>query len=368
MNPRCILRKESRWSVMKHDWRSGLPFRKHPLLAAVLCLAVSIAGCSTPAPSDLPQLTTFSGPVMGTRFTVKVVGLPESMDVETLGREIGQQLLEVDALMSTYRADSELSRFNRSDQTDWFDVSPDTAAVIGQAGRIAVLTGGAFDVTMGPVINLWSFGPDEAEARVPQPEQLERAAARTGYQKVEVRTSPPALKKSRADLSIDLSGIAKGFAVDKIAELLQSRGIDNYMVEVGGEIRANGHNREGHPWRIAVESPLPGVRKIHRTLGLNDSGMATSGDYRDYFEKDGVRYCHIIDPRTARPITHKLASASVLAPSCMRADALATGLMVLGPEEGYKLAIREGLAVLFIIKDDTGFIEKMTPEFKAMIE
>jgi len=304
---------------------------------------------------------------MGTWFTVKVVELPDSVDAETLKREIDAELAGIDALMSTYRPDSELSRLNRFNESDWFAVSPETAAVIDEAVEVGRLSGGAFDVTVAPLVNLWNFGPDKRTSdHVPSPAEIEEAKARIGLENIEVRLTPPGVRKKRGDLSIDLSGIAKGFAVDQVAEHIERRGIRNYMVDVGGEVKARGRNPSGKPWQIAIESPVTDTREIHKVLGLDGLAVATSGDYRNYFEQAGVRYCHILDPRSGRPITHKLASVSVLGPSCTRADAWATALMVLGPEEGYNLAVEEKLAALFLVKTGSGFVEKATPRFEEV--
>jgi thiamine biosynthesis lipoprotein len=165
-----------------------------------------------------------------------------------------------------------------------------------------------------------------------------------------------------------LSAIAKGFAVDRIAEHLERLGIRNYLVEIGGELRARGHNAQGKPWQVAIESPQAGMRAIHRVLSCDGLAMATSGDYRNFFEEHGKQYSHIIDPRLGRPVSHGLASVTVLDPSCARADALATALMVLGPDAGYELAFEEGLTVLLIVKHDGKLVEKATPSFRDLIE
>ncbi|OHB70276.1 MAG: hypothetical protein A2V70_17065 [Planctomycetes bacterium RBG_13_63_9] len=333
-----------------------------------LCAATLIFGCS-PAGSRTARApespTTLSGETMGTSYTVKVVALPQTVELEMLRQEIQETLSRIDGLMSTYRAESEISRFNRYDGIDWFVVSPETASVVHEAVRLGELTEGAFDVTVGPLVNLWSFGPEKDSAqRVPSPGEIASVRQRVGFRNLAVRISPPALRKNRNDLYVDLSGIAKGFAVDQIAEHLDFRGIEDYMVEIGGEIRAKGHNHRGIPWRLAVESPLADRRMVHRVVSLENAAMATSGDYRNYFEKDGTRYCHIIDSRSGRPVAHGLASATVIGPSCSRADALATALMVLGPDAGFELAQREHLAVFLLLKTDTGFVEKSTAEFR----
>ena len=239
--------------------------RPYPTCRVVLLLGLAaLAGaCRRPPAEQSPQPVTFSGPTMGTRFTVKVVDLPKHVEVEALKREILDKLGGLEALMSTYDPDSELSRLNRFEGPDWFDVSPQTAAVVDEALRIGELTDGAFDVTVAPLVSLWNFGPARPTIdRVPSNAQIEEAKARVGFRRIEVRRSPPGVRKERKDVSIDLSGIAKGFAADRLAEHLEHRGIRNYMVDVGGEVKARGRNPRGKPWQIAVESPLMSTRQI----------------------------------------------------------------------------------------------------------
>ena len=334
-----------------------------PTVAALCGVVLILCACNRHVPGTLPPMIVITGPTMGTQYTVKIVNLPEALDAERFSSGIQEKLTQLDELMSTYLPDSELSRFNRFDRNDWFEVSEDTALVIDQAVQMGEITGGAFDVTVGPLVNLWHFGPEVDSFNViPSDEQIAEAKRKTGLHHIHVRHSPPRVLKTQPDITVDLSGIAKGFAVDRVAEHLEHNGIKNYLVEIGGDLRANGHNQHGRPWRIAIESPVADMRKIQRTVPLRNSAMATSGDYRNYFESGGQLYSHIIDPRTGRPVEHRLVSVTVFDPSCTRADALATALMVLGPEAGYRFAVGEKLPALFIITTNTGFVEKATPD------
>jgi len=302
---------------------------------------------------------------MGTTYTVKIVrpraGIPEN---DALHKAIEAELDTVDRAMSTYRDDSELSRFNASTSTDWFEVSPETAEVVALALRIGRASGGAYDVTVEPLVRLWNFGahPSAADA-VPSDEAIEKAMKLVGQEHLAVRFDPPALKKDLPGLRVDLSSIAKGDAVDRVAQLLDAGGCENYMVEVGGEVRARGHNASGRPWQIAIERPGDGPKQVYRVVPLAGRAMATSGDYRNYFERDGRRYSHLIDPRTGRPITHRLASATVLADDCAEADAWATALLILGPESGMKLAEQEGITTDFLIREGDTFVEWRSSTF-----
>jgi thiamine biosynthesis lipoprotein len=238
--------------------------------------------------------------------------------------------------------------------------------VIRSGLEISRKSGGAFDLTIGPLVNLWGFGPDNPDARIPSEEKIRTEKRRTGYAHLKIRSNPPALKKNRADIYCDLAAIAKGYAVDRLSGLLEGQRLDNFLVEIGGEIRTKGKNRKNRPWKIGIASP-DDPQGIHGVVDVSNSAMATSGDYRNYFEKDGIRYSHTIDPSTGYPIRHNLASVTVIAGSCMVADAMATAINVLGPEKGFDLALRENLAVYMIIRENNGFLDKQTPQFSAIM-
>ncbi len=305
---------------------------------------------------------------MGTTYTVKLTQLPPEVSAAQLKRLVDEALMEVNRQMSTYDPNSELSRWNAAGE-DWFGVSADTARVVAEALRISRLSDGALDVTVGPLVKLWKFGPGaaSAEAASPSPERLAAARALVDYQRVDVETNPPRVRRRIAGGSVDLSAIAKGFGVDRAAEVLEAAGVENYMVEIGGEVRARGNNAAGVPWTIAIETPRPDARTVFRAVRLRQASLATSGDYRNYREIEGRRYCHLIDPRTGRPIDHQLASVSVIHSSCMTADAWATALSVLGPEQAMRTAEQNGLDVLLIVRVDGGFECRTTAGFAALL-
>ena len=310
---------------------------------------------------------TFRGPTMGTAWTVKIAdpGL-DDRSRETVAETIQTVLDQVDQRMSTWKDDSELSLLNR--HTDGpYQVSDELMDVLVRAAEIHRLTGGAFDITVGPLVNAYGFGPD-APPQVPTEDELKALKNHTGMDKLILNRKDGTVSKKNPDLYCDLSGIAKGHAVDRVADALEGLGHTRYMVEVGGEVRTRGRNAAGEIWRIGVEQPDPARRQTGRVVPLLDTALATSGEYRNFYEVDGVRYSHTIDPRTGRPIDHRLASVSVLRPSCMSADALATGLNVLGPDEGYTLAMTHGIAALFILEHGNGsLIEHATPAFEAAL-
>ena len=288
---------------------------------------------------------------MGTTYMFKVAGA-EELDDETLRFSIDAELRRVNDQMSTYLKSSEISQFNQSQSTDWIDVSPEFAEVVALAQEIADQSGGAFDITVGPLVNAWSFGPGERKRAVPEKQLLEELMQSVGYQNLEVRTDPPALKKSIASLQIDLSSIAKGHGVDRVVDKLAELGAENVFVEVGGEVRTGGKKPDGE-WRVGIQ--LPDARQdqvmIAHTLLPDDpagTSMATSGDYRNMFVIDGKRYSHTIDPRTGVPVEHDLASVTVIAKTCAEADGWATALNVLGREPGTEVAQRVGLHSLLV--------------------
>lgn len=305
----------------------------------------------------------YNGRTMGTSFSIKVSRLPDNIDATRLKQTIDERLLQLNAQMSTYLQDSELSLFNQNRSTDWQPVSEALYTVLSAARQISELSNGAFDITVGKLVNSWGFGPDPMTFVAPEQSIIDQEMAQMGYRHLQIRAEPMAIKKAIPDLYLDLSAIAKGFAVDEVADILQQAGISDYMVEIGGELRLKGGNLTNKPWRIAVEKPTPEKRMIQTVFPFTNTALATSGDYRNFFEQDGVRFSHTIDPRTGNPIKHKLASVTVLNDKCMLADALATAFMVLGPDEGYQLAEKQGIAALFIIKTEEGFEQKATSAF-----
>ncbi|MGB5833355.1 MAG: FAD:protein FMN transferase [Thiohalocapsa sp.] len=305
---------------------------------------------------------------MGTTYSIQLVDLPRSLTGPGVQQRVNAVLAGVNDLMSTYQADSELSRFNASPSTDWFPVSMELVSVVAEAQAISSASGGAFDVTVGPLVNLWGFGPELKADQLPTQVEIDAALARTGHDKLRMRFDPPSLRKDRPDLYVDLSGIAKGYGVDRVMDLLAREGIANALVEIGGEVYGHGQKPQGEPWQIAVERPEIDARRVFRVIPLRNLGMATSGDYRNFFQLGGRRYSHSIDPVTGRPVEHSLASVTVLAESTMRADAWATALLVLGPERGLALAKARGLAALMIGREGKDLSARSTAAFDAVAD
>lgn len=341
---------------MHHVHRSGL----RPWALLSLCL---LASCVR-----TPQELVVSGPTMGTTYTVKVVAPPPGVDEQAVKAEIDAVLQRIDLAMSGYRSDSEIAQFNKSPSTDWYEVSADLAGVVQTGLEISVQSGGAFDMTVAPLVNIWGFGVDDAIAGEPEEAMLAELRRRVGYDKLHVRTGEaPALRKDIPELSVDLNGVAPGYAVDLLSQDLSALSIDNFMIELGGEVRVRGRNAQGERWRIAVERPVDDEPTPFAILELEDVAVTTSGEYRHYYERGGKRYSHTIDPRTGRPVEHTLASVVVIGPSATRVDAWATAFNVLGAEEGYALASKLELPVMFIEQRGERLEQRMTPAFAPFI-
>ncbi|WP_422398997.1 FAD:protein FMN transferase [Xenorhabdus griffiniae] len=316
-----------------------------------------------------PKQQNLNGQTMGTYYSVKYVADASTPAPENLQKEIDRLLEEVNDQMSTYRPNSELSRFNQSREVNKpFPVSAATAKVVKEAIRINKLTEGALDVTVGPLVNLWGFGPEGRITKAPTDEELAMRRTWTGIDNLSVEGNN--LVKFIPELYVDLSSIAKGYGVDVVAEYLESQNIKNYMVDIGGEVRTSGNNGKGNPWRIAIEKPSDSgmAQSAQEIIEPGNMSVATSGDYRNYFEQNGVRYSHTINPKTGKPITHNLVSITVIAPTCMSADGFSTGLDVLGPEKGMEVAEKLNIPVFMIVKTKDGFEERYNTAFKAYLQ
>ena len=306
----------------------------------------------------------FSGYTMGTTYQVTLE--TNEINVEKLQAEIDSRLKEINQMMSTYIDDSELSLFNTSQSTECQKLSADTLYVIEHAIKVSTQTQGKFDVTLAPLIEIWGFDKKETNNEIPSQTAINQLKNEIGYQKIELQAD--CARKQLPQLSVNLSAIAKGYAVDEIAKLILQQGSENYLVEIGGEVANRGVNAKGLAWRIAIESASTAQRSIQRKLQPKGFGIATSGSYRNYFEKNGKRYSHTIDPTTGYPIEHTLVSVTVLHPQTMMADAIATAMMVMGPEQSLAFADENNLPIFMLVKKAQGFEEVHSEAFKAYLD
>jgi thiamine biosynthesis lipoprotein len=305
---------------------------------------------------------------MGTTYSVKVVTGPEgSPEASDLDREIRSDLERINALMSTWDRDSELSRFNRYQKTDAFRLSRETFEVLQWSQKIGNLSGGALDVTVAPLLDAWGFGPGGRRDHVPHDAEIARLRQAVGLHLFELDATTLSVRKKQPGVRFELSAVAPGYAVDRLSMRLADRNIKDFLIDVGGELRAQGHNERDVPWQVAIERPDAGGAIGQRFVSLLNLSMTTSGDYRNFYEVDGVRFSHILDPRTGRPISSQLASVTVIDELAVRADAFATALMVLGPDAGMALAERLNLAALFLVREaEGGFLERTSSRFDTL--
>ncbi|MDN3639584.1 FAD:protein FMN transferase [Simiduia curdlanivorans] len=320
----------------------------------------SVLSCA-PAPSPQVKIT---GPTMGTSYHVTVVA--DGVDGDALKAQIDAVLLKINQQMSTYDPESELMHFNNSAPGKSFRLSPELAFVLSESQRINALTHGAFDVTVGPLVNRWGFGPEE-EGVIPDAEELATIMQNVGAQWLRISDDGRQAVRQRP-IYIDLSAIAKGFGVDQVAELLRDNGYANYLVEIGGELRVEGHNALGLPWRIAIERPSLAPGSVQAAIGLLNRSVATSGSYRNFRDVDGKRYSHTIDPTTGAPVTHNLVSVTVIADTCAEADAFATGFSVMGPEASLDYAESNDMAIFLLAEIDGRVVERWSSAFNQYID
>lgn len=335
------------------------------LFTSVLTLLL-LTGCQSG-----PDIVKISGATMGTQYNISWVET-EHYNQQSIGRlqqEVDLVLERINQSMSTYRPESELSVINQHTSQQWRDISLDLYRVLMMAGTVYLGSEKAFDPTVGPLVNLWGFGPDKGLDEVPAQKDINAALQTIGYGIANLRLRDEGYQvKLIEPRYIDLSAIAKGYAVDELARLFAEKDIPNYLIEVGGELVARGNKPDGKQWRVAIEAPPESGRRVQKVINLDGLGIATSGDYRNYFEKDGKRFSHTIDPRTGYPVEHKLASVSVLHESVALADAWATALMVLGTERGMEVARKYRLMVYFLYREEQGFADIASPEFEAFLQ
>jgi thiamine biosynthesis lipoprotein len=334
-------------------------------LVFLLSLVSLLQACGDPAAFEL------TGATQGTTWRIAVAADVHKREQLRIRKLVEQRLAEIDLALSSYRSASEVQRFNAAPVGEWFPLGPDLHRVLQAARLVSAQSAGAFDVTSAPLVELWGFGPRGTgpvggRGTIPGDGAIAAARAQVDYRRVELDEDLPRARKNGA-LRIDVNGIAQGYTVDCLAEWLLARGYRNFLVEVGGELRLAGLNAAGEPWRIGIEQPADGGGAVQQAVSGTNISITTAGDYHDYFEQDGQRYSHTIDPKTGRPVTHKLASVTVIANSATYADGMDTALEVLGPERGYELAERLKIAAYFIVRSDEGFSARYTPAMERYL-
>lgn len=332
-------------------------------LGALLLVVLLMAGCSeNDRPLESP--VRFEGNIFGSFYQVTIRDPLTLGQSQALEEGFLAELESVDQAMSTYRDDAELIAFNEAPLDEWQPLSNELIEVLAISQSVAEASHGAFDITIGDVVNLWSFGPGARPETVPSDEALAEQLAKVGFDAVEIDTQAMQARRTR-DVFVDLSGVAKGHATDRVAAFLDQQGIEHYLVNLGGDLIAKGQRdtEEQTPWRIGIEVPEDGQQRAQHIIPLENMSVATSGDYRNYFEVDGERFSHTIDPRTGQPVAHRLVSVSVFHPSNAWADAWATALMVVGEDEAMQIAVDNNLKVLLLIRNGEAWQSLASLEF-----
>lgn len=346
--------------------------RWHKVLAVLLILSIAVV-FKWLWRNEVPlEILIFSGNTMATTYQVKLVKqeLDEQQQAE-MAKAIQSRLELVNSQMSRYHDGGDIYRLNDAKANVPVTVSPEVMRVLQKAVEISKMTNGAFDITVGPLIRLWGFHDKKPLQSTPAQSDIAAAMAKVGYTHFVLDSRANTVTKKIEGLDIDLSAIAKGRAVDMVAELLDDAGEQHYMIEVGGEIRCKGKNAIGVPWKIGIEKPSGATgqeRKVSKVVSLVNSSLATSGDYRSFYFLGDTRVSHTIDPATGNPIGHSLASVSVFAPDCMTADALATAFTVLGVAESMKIADKHRYAAYFIERGQDAFVETASQRFEEIFE
>ena len=325
----------------------------------VILLSLSLVGCGTDSHSRVVRL---AGGTMGTSYHITLVPGEQPVNEAQLQQGVDQLLDALNQQMSTYIPDSELMRFNRAPVGEWFPVSHQLISVLAVSADIHQQSQGSFDITVGPLVELWGFGARKGADQVPDTAEIQSLLALIGADKLEIDLSQAKVRKL-GEIHLDLSAVAKGYGADVVSDYLADQGFDNTLVEIGGELRLRGNSPRGTPWKIGVEAPQLAQGSTQKAISVSGVGVATSGDYRNYFEVDGRRFSHTLDPRTGYPVTHKLASVTVVAATAAEADAWATALSVLGPERAKTIVEEKNLAAFFIIRAGEGFEEAYSSAF-----
>lgn len=325
----------------------------------LVILALWLCGCDR-----TPSLERISGPTMGSTYTVQYVRTAQGPAPEQVRFAVEAVLQQIDHTFSTYRSDSLIAQFNRLPANSCQVMPADVLQLVQLGEQLSRQSQGAFDLTVEPLLDVWGFGPQSRGEQVPGAQALAAARGRVGHEHLQI----DGLQLCKdAPLELDFNSIAAGHAVDLLVERMRALGVSSYLVEVTGELKAVGRKPDGSPWRIALEWPRADQQVAQQVLALEGYGVSTSGDYRNFFEQNGQRFSHVFDARLGAPVSHRLASVTVLDPSTLMADGMSTVLLILGPEQGWAFALKYNVAAVFVTRADTGFVSHATPAFERLM-
>ncbi|MFC0179204.1 FAD:protein FMN transferase [Thorsellia kenyensis] len=344
-------------------------------MGSFLTISLLLLGCDHKSTENKvkdssQQVVELTGKTMGTYYNIKYVTQENDLKAkEAIQTEIDSLLENINDEISTYRPESELSLFNKNPSLMPTKISDGMAKNIQISQYVGRKTQGAMDITIGPVVNLWGFGPDKRPSLIPNESDIHLAREKTGLDKITLTTEHDGfyLTKKHPGMYIDLSTVGEGYGADAVGDYLLSKGKTNFLVSIGGTITSRGKSHDGTDWKVAIEKPTDLEVAVQELINLKGQSISTAGSYRNYFEENGTRYSHVIDPNTGKPITHKLISATVIAPSALEADAWDTGLMVLGKDKAMEVAKQNNLAVYLIYKSGNDFKVEMTEQFKEYV-
>jgi len=317
----------------------------------VLLLSVLLSACSEEQP-----MQKIEGFAQGTTYHI-TYWTSTPVDVKAIESLVAEIFDNIDKTLSNYRPDSKIELFNANASTESQEVGPEIVSLVRVSQNVYRLSNGCFDLTIKPLFDLWGFRGDSLT--IPDQTAIQQGLAAVGMDKLEV-VDDTHLLKTQANVRVDVSAVAQGYSVGRISDALEQQGIENYMVEIGGELKTHGHKPDGQAWRIAVEKPLAGERSIHKIITMpKDEPMSvmTSGTYRHYFDLNGQRYSHILDARTGKPVTHNLVGVTVLHENPTIADAWSTALLCLGQQDGMQLANSQKINAIFIRQQDSELLE-----------
>jgi FAD:protein FMN transferase len=336
--------------MMKINWRLTL-----------ILITFALSGCQ-----KSPHESEVSGEAQGTTYHIKLVMDGKSTSLEEIRGQVSATLDGIDSKLSNYRNDSEISLINQQESTDWLTVSQEIADLLVIAHIVYEKSDGCYDLTVKPLFDLWGFS--RHENRIPTQDEINALLPHIGMSLLEVDAVNQRIRKKDLKLKIDLSSIAQGYSVGRVANRLEVLGIKNYMVEIGGEMMVKGRKSNGDNWRIGIETPTPFIRKLHKVIDVKkQDGIAimTAGTYRNFFEENGQAYSHILNPKTGRPVIHHLHSVTVMHDDPAWADAWDTALLCMGEQEAARIAETEKLKVLLIYDEDKKLKEHMSKAFAA---
>lgn len=327
-------------------------------LGGIAILIGALSGCG-----NGDSMESVGGPTMGSTWSIKYVHQPGSPPPAEVRSEVERILAEVDQHMSTYRSDSDIERFNALPANRCQKMPASVLHLVRVGQLLSEQSEGSYDLTVEPLLNLWGFGPQSRGQAIPTTQALAEVQQRVGYRHLRIERDQ--LCKDAA-VKVDFNSLAAGYAVDTIAARLNALHINNYLVEVTGELKAAGEKIDGSPWRIALEQPRDDRQIAQRIIAVDGYGVSTSGDYRNYFERDGRHFSHTFDARSGAPVSHALASVTVVHPSALMADGLSTLLLILGPERGWDYAETHDVGAFFVMRADTGFVTRTNQAFERL--